>query len=310
MLNAKYHCTQLELYAVSRLGWANCRKQLSRFSSFKPYYTTGYIDDRIAEIAVAEKLPDIQARGEAPETDRIILSRRADACLHHWQLLKRYIADAFDEELQKTKLESAGANLYRSASRESWDVVKGLMTAGEEFIGNHLAKLSDNNNMPAGFPAEFTAVKDDFESLYETFMAAEEAAVLGTERKIAANNNVHDKLMSMLLDGQELIVKSEALHQQFVFDSLLGLVTGPGDAGVRGRVEDENNNSPLPGATVIIPDQAKSMVTDENGNFELPHLRSGNVAVKVEKPGFVTRQLEVDIPVGTITTQNMKLKPE
>ncbi|HDY87667.1 MAG TPA: hypothetical protein ENH82_06050 [bacterium] len=222
----KYNSSQLELYAVCRIGLLSFKENLADFTNFKGYYTNTWANDFEQEIKNTEKLPNLQVRGEKSETARILMAVKGKESLAKWQTLKRYIADAYPDNLQKPKLQAAGSDDYDRAAEENWDVLKGLMETAETFITANTSDLSANNVMPAAFPAQFSTLKTDFNTIYDQFTDAEQDAEEQTSQKVNANNAIHDKLMGMFLDGQEIYRKDRAKEERFIFDQVLEVVKG------------------------------------------------------------------------------------
>ncbi len=213
MAKPNYNCTEQELYTICTTGWNSVTQHLTRFTAFKAKYVATLVTTRLASVVIASELPDEQQRNSDYETASIELRKIGRTSCDKWQMLKRYIADAFPADQQKPMLEAAGFNYYDKAGSGNWDSVKGLMTSGSTFITAKLADLTANDNMPLTFQVEFDALKTDFNK----FIQAEEESRVGQDTKINANNAIFADLMSMLLDGQEIFKKEEALLKQFVF---------------------------------------------------------------------------------------------
>ena len=54
---------------------------------------------------------------------------------------------------------------------------------------------------------------------------------------------------------------------------------------IKGRITDQNN-VPLPGATVFITDLNKGAVADKDGNYELLNLPTGKIRIQFSFVGF------------------------
>src|SRR3954451_21512346 len=158
-----YYCTQQELYAAANLAWQNYQANLTDFTGHKGKYTAIYGDDAVAALLEAKALPDDQSRSSLAEALRIQLAQASDVCLNNWQSLKSYIADAFPVDMQKTKLDAAGAKYYRGAANENWMQMQSLLGTANKFITDNTTILSQGgNNMPATFPAKFATDKTAF----------------------------------------------------------------------------------------------------------------------------------------------------
>jgi len=275
MAKANYNCSEQELYTICTTAWNSVTQHLLRFTGFKAKYTPVLVTARLAAITAASALPDEQQRNADYETVSIELRKKGRACCDKWQMLKRYIADAYPADLQKPMLEAAGANYYDKAGAGNWDSVKGLMTAASTFIATHQPELTAADNMPLTFLPEFNMLKTDFETMHQEFIQAEEESRVGQDTKVNANNAIFSDLMSMLLDGQEIFKNEEPLYKQFVFTELLYLASGTGTAGVRGTVTDSNTNANLPNVNVIVGNTTKTTTTAADGKYEITQLASG-----------------------------------
>lgn len=223
-MNPKYNCTQAELYAVTGTAWKSFEEHNAAFQALKPKYDAVFLAARRLELKTAEELPDEQARYANAEAFLVTLRERATVAKAKWQLLKRYIVDAFPKSLQKTRQEEAGLLLYGEAGVDNWEVMKQLFIAGKNFITNHNAELTANNNMPATFEADYDAAKTLFETNYQDYLDETELAVVATQTKIVSNNTVYDELIKMMDDGKEIFKDDEAVRKQFVFDEVLALI--------------------------------------------------------------------------------------
>jgi hypothetical protein len=162
-INPAYKGTQQEFYAAANLGWQNYQASLADFTSFKAKYTTEFGTDAVAELLIAKNIPDAQSRGSVPESLRIELEATAGLCLHNFQILKSYIADAFPEGQHKTMLDAAGARFYTKASNENWTAMQSMLDASAQFIMDHATDLSQGgNNMPQRFLQNSISIKPLF----------------------------------------------------------------------------------------------------------------------------------------------------
>jgi len=306
MANRNYSCTQLELYAVAKAGWASYGRNQASFGIFRPIYSANYGLQRLAEITTAENMPDEQARNSASEVARVNLAARGKVCLDNWQMLKRYIINAFQPQFHKAKLEEAGSTLYEKASGENWEVLNGLNVAGSQFIAVNNTALAANQNMPASFPGNFNNAKNAFATDYTTFLSSESNSRLQADAKIVANNNLHKLLMAMFLDGQEIFKSNPTLAKQFIFDDVLKLISSPGAAGLKGIIINRADNAPLAGVTITIVELNKTVQSVADGSYEFSRIQSGDFTIRFEKAGFTTVQLNAfRIATGTTVTKDV-----
>ena len=310
MTTFNYRCSQQELYTAARLGWNSNQQHLAAFADFKAKYTQALIDSNLQAIDDAQNLPDEQARGSKSETERILLKQKADIALNLWQNLKRYIADAFPPELQKTNYDAAGQSYYEKAAGDNWESAQGLLTAGFTYLSENTAILQANQNMPANFVAKYSLAKTEFDTLHQAFLNSTEDSRQRTEEKIEANNAVYSALISMFLDGQEIFKLEETIKKQFIFEQVLLLMSGGGVAGVKGNVTIENTLVKLAGVTVVIVELERSKTTDQDGRFEMLQVAGNTYTIKFDLEGYETKVIEnYEIKTGIVSTLNVALKP-
>jgi hypothetical protein len=311
MTQTTYNCTQPELYAVARTGWNSYTQYLAQFTDYRGYYLAAYATAALAEIDAAELLPDAQARYANSEVLRTELVAAADDCLARWQTLKRYISTSFAPAAIKPRLEEAGANRYEKAANYNWEELRMMNVNATAFIAAHTPALVLGNNMPLMFPTDYAAAITLYNVKMQAFIDSEEAAYNATEAKIAANNAVHAKLMNMFKDGQEIFMHEVGKRREFTFDTVLGLISSPGQAGIRGLIRSLQDGTGIPNVEVTILGSSETTHSDEEGNYELKPLASGNYTLRFSAPGY--RDLVVHdfhVEVGTVSTLDVQMEAE
>lgn len=308
MTKIMYHCQQRELYSIAELGWKLCLKYEVRFAGFKGKYTSAFISNQIVAVKAARELPDVQARGEVSETLHGKLFKKNVEVLQLWQALKRYISDAYAPALHKIYFESAGIKYYKKAKKDDWDNTEGLISSAVNFITNNQAVLEQDDNMPITFAPLFYAAQVDFLNLHTDFLRSRQGAVVETEHKIISNNLVHNNLISMLLDAQQVFRHNPVLKKQFTFSDLLYKTSGKGFAGIKGFVKDGVTKLPIEKATVVISYKNKSTRSDGAGRYRISKLRAGVYRFEVSAEGYVPFVVkEHRVKVGVVGIRNVGL---
>lgn len=310
MNQSNYNCTQAELYAVARTGWNSYAEHLASFTAMRGYYKASYGTDAKTEIDNAELLPDAQARYAQSEVLRTELVTLATKCLQNWQLLKRYISTSFAEPAVKARLEEAGALRYEKASANNWEELKLMNVQASNFVATHNTALTSGDNMPASFESTLSTDATNYYNKLQEFIDSEELAVQATDFKIKTNNEVYAKLITMFKDGQEIFKTQDAIRKQFVFDTVLGIISGPGTAGLRGLVTNSITEARLSGVEILITETGDTFLTDTEGKYTATPLASGSYRIKVSLAGYQDLILDdQSVLVGTISTLNIQLIP-
>jgi len=308
MYTPLYHCTQAELIAIANTGWNSYTQHLPSFSSYRGYYDAAYASTAKAAVTAANQLPDAQARYANAEVLRTELVTLADACLARWQTLKRYISTSYPQPAIKPRLEEAGSLRYERAANYNWEELQALNTSALNFMLAQNAALAAGNNMPLAFPAAYSLDTTAYDSKYQAFIDAEEAAYNATEAKIAACNAVYTTLINMFKDGQEIFAQQEGIRREFTFDTVLGLISSPSQAGIRGKVSDAATSLPIEGVTVLVLGSNQSSTTDIDGRYEIKPLAASYYDISFVAPSYhdiVINQHHV--LTGTVSTLDMLL---
>lgn len=310
MTQSNYNCTQPELYAVARTGWASYSDNLPTFGAYRGYYDAAYATAALAAIDAAEILPDAQARYANTEVYRTELVALADDCLARWQTLKRYILTSFPEPAQKARLEEAGSLRYEKARGYNWEELRMMNISASTFLITHNAALSAGNNMPLAFIASYNTAAASFAAKMQQFLNSEEQGVIDTNTKITANNAVYATLINMFKDGQEIFKTQEEIKRQFVFDTVLGLISNPGAAGLMGKVISAQDLSPITNATIEILNTSYTTNTNTEGNYLIKPLATGSYDIRFSAPPTYRDKVIQNIQISTGVTSTLDTELE
>lgn len=310
MIRALYKCTQQELYTICRTAWAACTSHLPAFTNFSPSYDSAFIADRILEIKEAELVPDQYTRQEISETYRVKLDEQSQLCTDAYQSLKRYIVKAYPANLHKILFNSAGQEYFEKAANNNWDSVNLLNNSVSTFLDNHLSELTANQVMPPSFVNNFNLIRAKFDTLHAPFLNEENNLPQGTQDKIIANNKIYTAVMNMLLDGQDIFKRNDAIKKKFVFSDLHYLASGAGTSGIKGYITDSLTLMPIKDVTVTFFGSNKSTTTDSEGRYEILQVAAGTYTIKYTKEGYNTVVIENhEIKTGTLSTASLSMKP-
>ena len=282
-----YPCTEQQLYTTVDLAWANYQDNQSRFSGFKGKYTKQYGQDAIAEKNAARSIPTNDARRALTSTERIELVQLSDVALDNYKFLRSYIKDAFpNKKIRKLMLQAAGDNYFKQASHEGWEQLAKLTTMGMQFINKYTVELSNNSlNMPDAFPKKYEDGATKYEGFYNSFLKSKQTKKGGADAKVEANNAVYEKLTAMLSDGQLIFVKEPALHDEFVFSTLVSYITTAGTTGVHVSATDAITTMPVVGFTVTVLPINKTASADAKGVAEV-EVAEAAYDIQIDHPDY------------------------
>lgn len=297
-----YKCTQVAFYEAGRLLVQNLEDNLTEFTLHSLSYDDPFIIALRQEITDAEALPDVQQRGEDSQVMRIQLQPLAKKCLNNWQKLKlSYIQKAFPEAEWEARWQSAGANYYTKASHENWENLKQLNESGAAFISAKTFALLANNNMPAGFQAQYTADALAYKNLYDSFLPAQETTP-ATNAKITANNNLYKKFKLIDDDGKVIYIDDGAMQDLFTWTKVLEIVAPKGSASLKVAAIDKLTLLPIAGVEVTIELEGKpdlKNITDETGIVVFKNIDPGVYKVGWVKVGYLNETITKEVNAGT-----------
>jgi hypothetical protein len=315
MENPKYNCSQQELYEACKLLATNLGEHLDRFTAYKGKYNIGYVTNFKQMRIDARAIPDLDIRTADREVLRIELVELVKTQVFEAaNFLEGYINEVFkNPEIRKVRLQEAGFGHYDAAMSDDWEEVNYLLEQGYTFIETHETELIDGgNNMPAGFKTQFEALKNEMDSKISTFLNLKDNSKAGTAVKINANNDLYDVATSICADGQRIFAKEPETKEQFVWQSILEVITPPGAAGFKVYVRDAVTFLPrvnaevkiqLPGQPVI------SLFTDEDGFVHFKNLAVGTYEGNITGAGYAEFNFSVTISTGVTSTKTYDTAP-
>ncbi len=308
-MRPSYNCSQDELYTAGYLIANSLEEELAAFTALKAKYNAVFVAGLRTEIEAAEAIADKEQREAESQIMRIGLVERVDGEVQNaLGRLRLYIRDAWENEaVRVVRMQEAGFGDYDEAMNFDWEKVKSIMNTGRTFVVTHSAVLSAGENMPAGFVAEFETMATEVNGEIDAYLNAKENVRQVTQEKVGANNVLFDKLMKICEDGQKIFRADAAKRVQFVWTSVLAVVTPTGAAGLRGTVKAFGTNVPIGGAVVWMQregDVAVVFETDVNGRYYSGGLPAGAYKFKLNKEGFGEIEAEIELKTGVTSYRN------
>jgi hypothetical protein len=178
------------------------------------------------------------------------------------------------------------------------------------FITQHNAELEANQNMPATFITHFDTEYNKFMALLTTFQQSTEKIGVDTNLKIDANNKIYDSLMEVCYDGQIIFKNNEPVKDMFTFAHVLSIVSGKGTSGFKGYIVDAKTNQPLAGVSITSTGFTKTVITDEDGFYEMLQIAEGKYPIAFNIAGYNTHTIaDYSIDSGVVHSLNINLTP-
>ncbi len=307
-IKSQYPCSQSALYQICMLIALNCKAKIADFGMFSAAYTLVFVDAIIAAIELAEQVPGEEARAEQHKLLQEQLKTINKDSLKRWQYLKRYIAKLYPDspEMQKTGWEAAGWNHYDS--NNDWKETKACLIMGSEYIKNHSTELLANENMPATFEAQYNLQMKLFTDTFTAFGLAEEAAVVGTDDKITANNGIYDQVITVCLDGHVIFEGNDTMQGQFSFEKVGKLVAPTGPSAVKFHVINPVTGLAIVGAEITKKGSDKKVNTNEQGDAEMNQLAAVLTEFILKADGFSDKTISLTL-TGTTKHVDVSMEP-
>lgn len=290
----------------------NLEEELSAMGNFKAKYTAGFVADFKLKIKTARELPDVEQRSTKHELMRIELVQYTDTKVRKdMGALRLYIRDAYeDPEVRRVKLQDAGFNDYESAMNYNWEKLRAMLLKADVFIAANTVDLEGLGGMPAGFGALISGHRAIIDEQVPQFLNEKENTPQGTQEKVIASNIVYRMAILICEDGQHVFADNPAKQKQFVWDSIMEIVTPTGKAGLKFDVKANGTFVAVANAKVTVQRpgfEALETFTDSNGKGVFDLLQPGEYKGTVEAAGFATLQVEFTISPGVTSFKHWLL---
>lgn len=315
METPKYKCSQQELYEACKLVANNLEEHLDRFTAYKGKYNPTYVANFRQMRIDARAIPDLDIRTADREVLRIEMMEQVKTQVFEAaNYLEGYIDEIYKNlEIRKVRKQEAGFGHYDAAMNYDWEEVNYLLEQGYTFIETHETELLDGgNNMPAGFKTQFETLKNDMDGKISIFLNKKDNSKAGTAVKIRANNDLYDVAVSICADGQIIFAREPEIKDQFVWQSILDIITPPGAAGLKVYVRDAVTFLPRVNAEVKLqlPGQpVTTLFTDEDGFVHFKSLAAGTYEGNITGAGYAEFNFSVTISTGVTSTKTYDTVP-
>lgn len=303
---SEYRCAQGDLYTVCETIAHTYADHVASFMAYSGLYTANTGTDLLAAVASARILPDESQRKVQHSVRRTQLDNERIECLSYWQQLTSYIRDGFKPDQYDDMLQAAGYIHYEAALNGNWDSTRSLMDAANAFVAENTADLT-TGGMPAAFATDLSTRAVSFADIHNKFLQAEEAAKVGTDIKITANNKVYKDTMRICEDGKRIFRNNAAIREEFTFDRVLELVRGGvAGHGVSGVVTQASDNAVVGQAKLVLDKLQEDgtytnvgeMLSANDGTYKFNGVLDGSYRLKAHKLGFVEQEVMVTVAGG------------
>ena len=290
--------SQSDLYLVLPLAWQAYSDHLGDFADYKTGYTAALATTQLKALAKAQTLPDDAARSAQAETVRQELVVQLDEYLAVWHRLDGYIEEAWPAAYDSMR-NGAGHAHYEAAAHYDWSAVTKLIAAAATFGTDHQQELVERGQMPPTFLTKILAAEAaDVTTLLGRYQQLKGTAQQGTSTQQAANQALYDDYQKMNRDAQRIFRRQPEVARLFQTEYLLGLVSGPGRAGLRGTLTLPDGRVAA-GITVAVQGGKGPLETqtDAHGRYALA-VPAGDYTVAFSGPGVARQEQAVTVRAG------------
>ena len=290
--------SQGDLYLLLPLAWQTYTNHLGVFADYKSGYTAQLATDQLKAVADAQQLPDDAARSGEAETVRQQLVAQLADYFAAWHRLDGYIEEAYPTNYDSMRA-AAGHGNYEAATRNDWSAVTALLAAARTFGDEHQADLLARGQMPATFLTQTLAAEaTDVARLLKQYQQLKGTAQQGTTVQQDANRVLYDDYQKLNRDAQRIFRRQPDTARLFQTEYLLGLVRGPGQAGLRSTLTLADGRV-TPGITVAVQGGKAPLETlsDAEGRYALA-VPAGDYKVVFSGPGVARQEVPVTVQAG------------
>ncbi|MEP7170763.1 MAG: hypothetical protein ABI855_15450 [Bacteroidota bacterium] len=305
MTEKKYSTSQIVTAMILDQMWRSCRSNRLKFAQFKAKYSEEFIDARLLELSATMALKSEAARalGHVRLRNEIVVLAKDGR--HNWQSLKLYISNNFGNA--EDECAAAGQAEYEKAGDDNFSALKSLLQQGSQYIADNRTALLANENMPAGFEADYNLNMDLIVRKLSDFYDEREASRVASADKVEKLNLCYTAGISMGADGQHIFSSEEEMSKQFSFEAVMNLISPPGAASLLADVTF--NGMMKQGAELSIVGTDKTGTTDVNGEALLTQLSSGAAVCKIVCDGCQDQFINITLSPGTTSRIHVVMEP-
>jgi len=308
----KYACTQRELYAVCASGWESCNQNLEKFTSFRPLYTSAFIEAKLKEIADVSALPHRSKRSAKQDLARTELKNKLTECHDAWKKLKLAVPALWPADQHEAHYKDMGRAFYRDSLKMKWEACTGLMDSALSFVQEHAALLQGSERLGPQFVDDFKLLTESLRLQLQKYVSKLKDEGQGADEKVQGCNAIHKELMLMFADAKIIFKNDPVKLKNFIFEAQIDLVSGQNSAGIKGMISNgQLPVSQIEGLLLTLAENGDEAYVEDDGTYRFSQLAAGKYTMQVNAPGY-QEQLINDIAVntGAYSTRNITLVPE
>ena len=306
-----FNCSQPNLISTCRLIWQTCLNRIDVFSAEDPSFNAALIEENIALIKTAERIPDFATRNATTSLWLLKLDKSKEAVIRLSKFLTIYMERTFtDADELKLQNKAAGFDYLAKLKNYNSNAVNQFLSSAIPFIEANKGLLTTKGRMTTTFLAECQAAENVFNDTLANYNTANTAAKASTDEKNTAYNEVYTRAQKVLKVGRDMNIDAPEIAKTYLFSAFLAQIESPSNAALAGLISQGTKKQPISGVRITIKDTDKVFETASDGRFDISPLSMGIYMVTIEKEGFETQTIEVEIKTGVTTRLNVVLVPK
>ena len=311
MVSANFNCTFTDLTDVFRLAGFEYQERQPRFAAHKPSkYPPQYAEENARLLQAFLNMPDSESFSKQIQAAREIYVNDVKGVSGLLKTLKSFIGELTTDKAKRVNLyKDAGQQLFDNRSENDLDDNVKVLSAMARFVQTNQTDLSAKD-LPAIFVQQLKDKQTSLATTNAAWLVEKAAASAAGEAKNIAGNELKARLSDMFLDAQTIFQDEKEIAKKFVFDTLLAKVRTGRNASISGKTNNKATEKGVGNITVFISSLNLSVVSGEDGRFDLSPLPAGTFDIEAKGEGFKTVVIEKRvIKAGVVGRLTIELEP-
>lgn len=289
MISANFNCTSTDLADVFRRAGFEYQEQQPRFAAYKPSkYPPQYEEENARLLQAFLNMPDPESFSKQIQAAREIYLNNVKGVSGLFKTLKNYIDELTTDKAKRVNLyKDAGQQLFDDRRENDLNDNVKVLNAMVRFVQTNQTDLAAKD-LSADFVQQLKDKQTSLATTNAAWLAERAAAGVAGDAKNTAGNALKVRMSDMFLDAQSIFQYEKEIAKKFVFDALLAKVRAGRNASLIGKTLNKATEKGIGNITLSIASLNLSVVSGDDGRFDLSPIPAGTYDIEAKGEGFKT----------------------
>ena len=302
MVSSNFSCSYTDLADVFRLAGFEYQEHQASFAAYKPSkYPPQYGEENARLLQAFLNLVDPESFSKQIQAARETYVNDVKGVSILFKTLKSFIGELTTDKAKLANFyKDAGQQLFNDRSANDLDDNIKALSAMARFVQTNQTDLSAKD-LPATFVQQLKDKQTSLTTTNAAWLAEKAVAAAAIEAKNIAGNELKARMSDMFLDAQTMFQDQKEIAKKFVFETLLAKVRAGRNGGIVGKTTNKATEKGVGNITISISSLNLSVVSGDDGRYELPPIPAGIYDIEAKGEGFKTVVIEKRVVKAGVT---------